>query len=405
MSAAGRVATPVALLRALLSPGSLEDVLRLVDVDWMPAAITSVEVENVSRFGPGFVMHLCVTGCADDDRHSMALQIGDGDVGEYARNVAGRLRKNGRRQTRSGEIGIVPVPGIPALVRRGGLDERILGLRYLRRPHRLPDVDGLGPRRSLSAHLLAHRLGKRATLRIRGEKRSLVVKAYKQRSDMVRRTARVISTLGSVGGVSVPRVLRADALDQLVVFEDLGDMGGEFDPVDADRARVTGLALRTLHEVEVADVPSHSPGDERAALESAMSLARQVHPDVASPIVSAFETIAGDLARLAAPDRTGVIHRDAHPGQFGGPSGDTIIDFDTAALGDPMQDVGNFVAHLDLSGSSSTIATFVAAYGPSAIAIDRMQLWKRAASLRLAYIELVCGRRPERAMRSIEQVR
>ncbi len=101
--------------------------------------------------------------------------------------------------------------------------------------------------------------------------------------------------------------------------------------------------------------------------------------------------------RCAQPRLPRPIHRDFHERQLIYSSGSaTLIDFDTVRLGDPAQDIGNFLAHLKLAEHLSgdpgdqARANFLDGYNSAAVmepaSAANVNVYERATLLRLALI-------------------
>jgi Ser/Thr protein kinase RdoA (MazF antagonist) len=132
--------------------------------------------------------------------------------------------------------------------------------------------------------------------------------------------------------------------------------------------------------------------------------ARILHPAQAASAAPLLERIAGEAPRrLAGAPPPRLIHRDLYDKQFlVGGSNVRIVDLDTACLGDPAQDVGNFLAHtvlrgLQRHGRSAAFRgmrrAFLEAYGAEAEERalgdgfeERVALYETATLLRLALL-------------------
>jgi aminoglycoside phosphotransferase (APT) family kinase protein len=129
-----------------------------------------------------------------------------------------------------------------------------------------------------------------------------------------------------------------------------------------------------------------------------LAFAARVRPSIPALLGPRVDRLAKDAVECEPHDPV-PIHRDFHDKQVivDGRSA-TLIDFDTVRAGDAAQDVGNFLAHIQLGavqaagGQTGTQAwrAFFDGYGSAALVPSRTNVdWHRRASLlRLA---LICG--------------
>jgi streptomycin 6-kinase len=132
----------------------------------------------------------------------------------------------------------------------------------------------------------------------------------------------------------------------------------------------TAQALDKLHGCSLTPPRRHTPADEMATLEAALTQVAAERPQwkaALGEVVTACRALLASVGSGAdAP-----LHRDFYPDQVL-VDGDrlTLVDFDLFAAGDPALDVGNFVAHIEeqalRSGAPASldhlIRTFVGAY-------------------------------------------
>ena len=116
------------------------------------------------------------------------------------------------------------------------------------------------------------------------------------------------------------------------------------------------------------------------------------------------------------PAEVGPVHRDFYDKQVLYTAGrTTLLDFDNISPGDPAQDVGNFLSHLDLRrmqhpGTGPEIASageaFCESYGGQDRSFDRRVTWWQAAtSLRLAGLYALRPRWHDLTLELVEQCR
>ncbi|MFT3691071.1 phosphotransferase [Paenirhodobacter sp.] len=171
-----------------------------------------------------------------------------------------------------------------------------------------------------------------------------------------RETPALHRRLLATGAVSVPPVLAELPSAHLWVQQrvagrlltDLLEPGGDTRPVAA-----AGEALARLHALPLAATQPRrnwTLHQEAAVLEKALADAATARPACGPALRAIGRALAARLAPLTEAPTTG-IHRDFYPDQVIIDAGTTwLLDLDLFAAGDPMIDVGNFVAHLQEYG-------------------------------------------------------
>lgn len=291
-----------------------------------------------------------------------------GDVRARFLRALERLSDEKRNQLDGTEAGsrLVMIEELGLVLRARGLDERIQRLGDLDRPWRLledcedPTV-GRDVRPPVAAELLAHRLGKRCVIRMSGGASGnraagrVVVKLYKRLSgqaslvaQLMRDLARLSETTGTA--LRTPRLRGELRTWPGHVMEDIP--GGSLDDLDAGRDeepyRLAGRLIAAFHAAPCVAPHAHGPREEGDLLRPWVELAAAVFPEHAGPIRSAHSR-ARELLSGCEEFEPRLIHRDFHEKQvLLHADRAVLIDFDTVAMGDPAQDLGNFLAHLDL---------------------------------------------------------
>jgi hypothetical protein len=391
---------PGASVRAALRPGGLEEILATGGSPWPaePDSRLAVEVTRVGRLQRAYVIHCTVR--AGMEARDVIVQFVSGDVDALAARETESLRKRRRNQLGRSEVGFVAVPSHGALVQRAGLDRRIWALGMFGpltsvgdESHRFgADLMAplVGDRYRLE--LLAHRLAKRATIRVAGPDRSVIAKAYKARSDVPPRVAAWSESLAvNAPRVPIPRSLGCRPDRALIVMSDLGaGTASEFGQLGQAAAVALPELLSILHDHALLAAPVHRPEHEAEVLGGAIDLLRVARPDAAAALAGPHARVAQRLADLDAVAPV-PIHRDVHPGQVHVDGGGTahLLDLDTVSLGDPMLDLGNIAAYLDLAGQTDTAEGIVEAYRPDSAGRGRLGVWRQAARLRLVAIKLL----------------
>lgn len=275
------------------------------------------------------------------------------------------------------------------------------------RDRRLPlasHLGELGP--AASRRLLAHRPGRRLVVRVEGQGTARVFKGMRPRrvSEMGRRHDLAAQRLAG-SPLRAPRLLEVDAERAALVFSAAAGGPLALDVAATGRLAEVGRGLRALQSGAVPDdLPRHDHAAELAVIESFLerveALGWEPH--------EAWHRLRLELRRRApALPVVGLrlAHRDLHDGQFlDGPQGLVLLDFDLLCLADPLLDVGNLLAHLELRALQGVhgadglgVATGGAALLEGLAAHDaegaRARLaWYRAASL--ARLALVYRLRP-----------
>jgi Phosphotransferase enzyme family len=320
-----------------------------------------------------------------------------GELPVSAADHAERILRN-LRQPHRGQLApdwatdaISDLPGTGLILRFPGLDEALPGMRLTQQPEMLLpavaqglDLSSQGVRVA-ALDVLSHRLGKRCVYRVRFARGadadpqwpdSIIVKLYKSRGDLGERVCGMMDTLwrrgfGEEGDVSVPRPiayhpeLRA-LLMQDIAAQSLHGLSGKAFMAGVDAA---GRALAKLHESPVRVPNRYTAAEQIASLQEWTELASRVAPALAPAIARALER-AGAAMADARPARSTLVHRDYHERQvlIRGPE-TVLIDFDTLCFGDPVIDVGNFIAHLRVASLRTQVPSrdletlFLAAYG------------------------------------------
>ncbi|PLL13611.1 hypothetical protein C0V75_09650 [Tabrizicola sp. TH137] len=308
---------------------------------------------------------------------------------ERAHAEADRLHRAGQ----VAELRFDPASGL--LLRRPGSDAKLPGLRLLADPGLAADtLAGLGLAGPFRIDLVAHRLGRRAVLRIRHSK-GLAYARLRSPTASAGRAAvahhrSLWQALPAGAALRLPAPLGEDRALGLALYAALpghplhlrGLRG--FAGIEA-----TARALSDLQQIAT-DAPLWTAEDEIALLGRWLDRIAAIFPELWPHLSAQFAAQKADFRKLP-PMAPVTCHRDLHEGQilhFRGRAG--ILDFDTLSRGDPAQDLGNLQAHLDLAGlrqgrSLAAYATAMERNFPH-LPLSRIAVWRRAARLRLAMI-------------------
>lgn len=347
-----------------------------------------VQLNLAARLGSGTVVPV------------LAEHIPEGAAAAAARALASLAKE--RHGQRAGLVpsAIVADSETGLVLRRPGLDERLPGLRLLHDPDAARAMEaGLtgrdpGPVR---VNLVAHRLGKRAVLRIAagGTVRYARLRATKSGDGASRlaRHRRLWEALGDGAPLRIPAPLGEVPDLGLSLFAQLPGTPPDFG--DGDAAGILARALAALRSSDPGGLPAHTGRDEALLLAEWLDRCRLYRPDAARALAAAVAEISGRLAHAGAA--CAPSHRDLHEKQIlisGGVAG--LLDFDTLSLADPALDPGNLAAHLFLAGRSATGLC-------NAVDLPGLGLWRRAALARVAMIHAVTSMPDESLGRLIRE--
>jgi aminoglycoside phosphotransferase (APT) family kinase protein len=281
------------------------------------------------------------------------------------------------------------------LLQPGGADRRLPGLAdVLARP---------------GASLVAHRPERRAVVRLSPAASAMGNGHGGERYARVLRPARLADSLAaarhlieSSTGFVLPKIFETDEPRGVVVWSALA--GATLHELMGDAQRLVaamheaGAALRALHATPAPPgAPAHGARAEGDLLREQIVLLEALDPESYGRVAGALRPV---LVALDGPPCGEVtLHRDLHDKQIviDGRGRPGLLDFDTAARGEPALDVANMLAHLDLrlmqgrcalpaAQAASVSAAFVAGYGASPAVLGRIPVYRAAALLRLACV-------------------
>jgi Ser/Thr protein kinase RdoA (MazF antagonist) len=329
--------------------------------------------------------------CGSSDKQ-LFIEVATGDVQDLRANIQ---RRHEKQQVRLGlKTSLHVHADATCIVRLKGEDEWIDGLPALRAQD------------SADVKILAHRLNRRAVLRLtRADGAPVIVKAYKKGSQKAQAAERLHGLLtntafGGTSPVRVPKVLShgADwpgyAMEQ-VSGEAIADLSGS---TRQQGLRLAGQALGRLHRLPLRLEVGHTLEEEFTVLRCWVDLTSRLSPRRSETLHLARAHVENLLAATDAEATECIVHRDFHEGQVlvsGGTA--TLIDFDTVCNGEPAQDIGNFLAHLDYASLRSGIdvadeaGVFLDAYtaANAPVSASRIRAHRAATLLRLSCIHVL----------------
>jgi hypothetical protein len=391
-------------LRSLLRQGPSQEALARMTGD--TAAQVRVERTHFNSDRP-VQIYWTVTGPDGAPRPLIAEWHGE-TTDLQARRERASLRKS-RRAVR---LRREPPPLVAdtvqgLLLRLPGVDPRLLGLRIFHRRREaaalIERLEATHPGK-VKVDLVAHRLGKRAVLRLRcADGRVRYARIRTTKSDAGRRSfARhclLWQALERDTLLRIPRPLGYDEATGVALYDVLAGHPPELTGDDAARnCRAVAGAIGRLQALDLPDLKRHGAEDEIRLLEEWLTRTRAVFPERAEVL---GDVAAGLFAELRACPPVPLLpcHRDLHEKQILLHHGNAgLLDFDTLCLADPCLDLGNLQAHLTLDalrrGHSSAAAESILAAALPQLPPSRTALWRRLALLRLAMIYLFTDEPP-----------
>lgn len=145
--------------------------------------------------------------------------------------------------------------------------------------------------------------------------------------------------------VVAPRVRAIWPNWNMVVFEGLGQASAHDRQNSLELSRPAADILARLHRVSINGLPAFGPSDELIATRRWVELADRL--GMLRPLGKRLWSTLSDSAPRSISSRHCVIHRDFYSSQLlrlGEQWG--LVDFDTAAIGDPEQDIANYLGHM-----------------------------------------------------------
>lgn len=162
---------------------------------------------------------------------------------------------------------------------------------------------------------------------------------------------RAIQAIWQSGGIAIPEPLAFHrSSESLWLKEVSGKSLDRFDPEDAAtwqfHAR-TGATLAALHRMRIDGLPAMTAGDVARKLDAAVELVARARPDLEERL----RRLADRLSANTITARSGIVatlHGDLHlKNIFVGEDGEiALIDLDNLCAGDPLIDLGSFIAYL-----------------------------------------------------------
>jgi Phosphotransferase enzyme family len=372
---------PSPVVAARLLPGVEIAGLTVERVHFPAARAVQVQVRAIGREGLDRVL-ICEWLGADAERH--------------AATEAARLAKPRRGQASGdGDPVVLADPARGLVLRRPGHDAKLPGLRLLHDPGwAAGELARLGRDPGATITLVAHRLAKRAVLRISGADGTVFARLRPVTSGsgaaaFAQHQALWVG-LDEALALTIPRPLVFDDGLGLALFDALPGAGPVFQGLPGFAAvHAVTRALAALQALPVG-APLHSVEDEIGILDGWAARTAAVFPELAARLAGPLARLRDGLSGLFEPDPV-LCHRDLHEGQIllaAGRAG--LLDFDTLRRGDPGLDAGNLQAHLVLAGlrDGRSRRAFVTAIevGLPHLSLRRIGLWRRAALLRLAML-------------------
>ncbi|HVT44370.1 MAG TPA: aminoglycoside phosphotransferase family protein [Thermoanaerobaculia bacterium] len=185
-------------------------------------------------------------------------------------------------------------------------------------------------------------------------------------SDGYRRAQRLIDKLPPAASFQIARQVGGSRNARAVAYEwlpgePLSKLIASGPTNDAVVRSATAIAELHDHDHRKERGPDVSPADRASNLRALSADLQDLSPRLAPRLGILAERIAERI--VALPQGCSVIHGDFYAEQIVvGSESIGLIDLDNACIGDRESDLGNFLAHLELSGDTQTGDTFVDAY-------------------------------------------
>ncbi|CAN5711602.1 hypothetical protein BH23DEI1_BH23DEI1_12020 [soil metagenome] len=194
-------------------------------------------------------------------------------------------------------------------------------------------------------HPVHHRPERRYVARLDGSGTSLTLKMH--RPGAFERARMNVKVISATGDVRTPKMVGRSRRHGIVALEWLeGPILADVfaaGAVDTAHVRNVGEALRSLHTLAAIPLRARDRLSEIATVGALSTSLQMLLPERALWIDSLARRLAARLEEL--PEERRVIHGDFHAGQVVlTADGVTFIDLDEAALGDPLADLGTFLA-------------------------------------------------------------
>jgi len=363
-----------------------------------------------------FEFELCLCGQQAVHHQTIFAEWVGSNVVNRCQETIVSLRKPRRRQLHREDSDLITcLPNMGLLIRFPGLDERIDGLKLVRKPMLISQIlrtlknrNGNARHTRVDVELLGHRLGKRCIVRVKAEgdtklstrssDNAFILKLYKMRTERGRDVYDCMKQLSMSGfglesSIRIPKLMIYLSEWNAIVMEDVG--GVSLPDLSGDRlvdglARA-GQALRKLHNTQIGVEHHHTVDAEIDLLKEKADLVSTLLPEMAGAVEKALKNVVRGLnqCRQYTP---ALVHRDFYEKQILIDGDKTILlDFDTLCMADPALDVGNFIAHLELNrlqgilNLENSIAIFSDAYDgcQSNEFRRRVEIYTRSAALRL----------------------
>lgn len=318
----------------------------------------------------------------------------------YAQAELKSLRKSRRAQiTRKDTESIVSLPEQGLVLRHPGLDSKLPGLRLLHNPEEAAEllkpfvkIDG----DNVTVELVAHRLGKRAVLRITTAENKLFyvrLRGISSQSGSVSFANHqdLYDKLKNEATVSIPEPLGYTHDLGAAVFGELKGMPIDYTSLEAPtQCRMISRAILELQSIQCNSLATHTGVNEYKILLQLYARVRQYFPDLASTIKAPMDWV-GEQLQQSSNTPSVLTHRDLHQKQILMTSTKVgVLDFDTVCLAHPALDLGNLQAHIYLEGRRAGFdsTSLEAALSNELVGISEAELspWRCSALLRLAMI-------------------
>jgi Ser/Thr protein kinase RdoA (MazF antagonist) len=401
-------------LPQLLEPSEIARLLLRLGLPVLPGHLPRI-VRLFPRAGNGSIIQIE----ADADKNQVSRYFVESNSdSDYAASVHRRFDK--QRQRLGGSF-CANQPMFDSqtgvFVRKWGCDELIDGLavnnlqEWVRRV--IPD-DFPGAHGSRETSIVAHRLNRRAVVKWGSE---YFVKLYKKGSSKAERALKTCLQLRRTAFNDSSPVVVSEVVSLLNGWPGfvVKAAGGTVLDLNSDLLgfELAGEALARLHRLPLRVEAKHGIDEELAILRDWVARVTDFFPMIANQYWSCLSRVESELTGRSVEDYT-LVHRDFHLGQLlVDHDRATVLDFDTLSNGEPAQDVGNFIAHLEWAAQLQGVSceaqkdALLGRYLRSFRRVDteRVRVHRNATLLRLACIHVFSTQFRSDAPRLLELVK
>jgi Phosphotransferase enzyme family len=275
------------------------------------------------------------------------------------------------------------IPELDAIVHFYPEDPKLPGLRVAASARRMSE---LLKERVRLIQLVRYKPARRAVLRYEVESSAREVVYGKIRADDGGALLAELEPSLRRAGISTPALISYQPELRMTVFDN--SPGTPLRELRGTRAynawmRPVAKTLGRLHSVSISCLGPQAVASEANDLALAVHSIGTLVPSIANAAEHLGDRVIAGMA--GAPRRVATLHGSWHDDQvLVSERGVTLLDLDSACMGDPAVDVGHFLAYLSVGGLDEARSLFLDAYSSFARRPDGVFLFEAAALLRWA---------------------